>query len=238
MRRDHRHVYIDWEGTNRPRVDVIREMHASGVPVADIARRLGVLYQTVYMAVRAVHRSDTESVIARPPDQPGSVDAVLLGCVSQKQATPMAAKDLYRSELFRRRRLWAEASGKPWWIVSAEYGLVDPDEVIAPYDTRIAKPSARRPSTACRACRFAPGGAVGGPRWQDSRTSRWRGVLPGNRSRTPAAWREDRSASRGPSIWRAAPLVWGASRVDPRWSLLNPRGPRCPGEPDRRREGD
>lgn len=139
MRRDHRHVYIEWAGTSRPRVEVIRELHASGVPVADIARRLGVPYQTVYMAVRAAHRSDMESVIARPPDQPSNVDAVLLGCVSQKQATPMAAKDLYRSELFRRRRLWAEASGKPWWIVSAEYGLVDPDEVIAPYDTRIAR---------------------------------------------------------------------------------------------------
>lgn len=51
----------------------------------------------------------------------------------------MAAKDLYRSELFRRRRLYAEASGRPWWIVSTEYGLVDPDEVIVPYDTRIVR---------------------------------------------------------------------------------------------------
>jgi hypothetical protein len=57
----------------------------------------------------------------------------------------MAAKDLYRSELFRRRRLWAEASDVPWWIFSAEYGLVQPDQVIEPYDTRIGRlsPAAR-----------------------------------------------------------------------------------------------
>lgn len=29
------------------------------------------------------------------------------------------------SELFRRRRLYAESSGKPWFIVSALHGLVD-----------------------------------------------------------------------------------------------------------------
>ncbi len=62
-----------------------------------------------------------------------------MGCVSQKNETARAAKDLYRSELFRRRRLWAEASDVPWWIFSAEYGLVQPDQVIEPYDTRIGR---------------------------------------------------------------------------------------------------
>lgn len=70
---------------------------------------------------------------------PAHVDAILIGCVSQKNTDPMPAKDLYRSELFRRRRLWAEASRRPWWIVSAEYGLVGPDQVVAPYDTRIGR---------------------------------------------------------------------------------------------------
>ena len=36
-----------------------------------------------------------------------------------------------------------EASLHPWWIVSAKYGLVAPDEVIDPYDVRMARlPSA------------------------------------------------------------------------------------------------
>jgi hypothetical protein len=130
-------VYIIWEGTRRPRLEVIRELYAAGVPTAEIARRLGVIYQTVYVAIRHEPRaaSATPPRHAEPLPSP---DAVLVGCVSQKNDTPMPAKDLYRSELFRRRRLWAEALGKPWWIVSAEYGLVDPNEPIAPYDTRIA----------------------------------------------------------------------------------------------------
>jgi hypothetical protein len=65
------------------------------------------------------------------------VDAILIGCVSQKESFAAPAKDLYRSELFRRRRLFAEHSGHRWWVLSAEYGLVDPDRVVEPYDTRI-----------------------------------------------------------------------------------------------------
>lgn len=135
---DGRLVMIEWEGRRRPRLDVIRELFDAGVPVADIARRLGVRYQIVYMAVRGQTRpgnADRRGDLTSPLTEP---DAILVGCVSQKNTDPAPAKDLYRSELFRRRRLWAEASHRPWWIVSAEYGLVAPDEVIAPYDTRIA----------------------------------------------------------------------------------------------------
>ena len=140
---DGRLVFVEWRGRRRPRRDVILELAESGVPVAEIARRLDVRYQIVYMtlhpqpAVRPIPA--VPSPAPRVPEPAGSPDAILLGCVSQKNASPMAAKDLYRSELFRRRRRYAEASGRPWWIVSAEYGLVHPDRVIAPYDTRIAR---------------------------------------------------------------------------------------------------
>ncbi len=139
--KDGRLVLVEWEGRRRPRRDVILELAAAGVPVAEIARRLDVRYQIVYMtlhpqpSLRPIPVALTAAPPAPAPISPP--DAVLLGCVSQKNASPMAAKDLYRSELFRRRRRYAEASGRPWWIVSAEYGLVDPERVIAPYDTRI-----------------------------------------------------------------------------------------------------
>lgn len=141
--RDGRLVVIEWDGQRRPRRDVILELHVAGLPVAEIARRLGVAYQIVYMTLHP-----QPSVRPRPAAPPSAAplpassrppDAVLIGCVSQKNTTPMAAKDLYRSALFLRRRRYAEAAGAPWWIVSAEYGLVGPDEVIAPYDTRIAR---------------------------------------------------------------------------------------------------
>jgi hypothetical protein len=139
---DGRLVMIEWQGRRRPRLDVIRELFAAGMPVADIARRLGVKYQIVYMAVRGHARPATADRRGDPISTLAEPDAILVGCVSQKNTDPAPAKDLYRSELFRRRRLWAEASKRPWWIVSAEYGLVAPDEVIAPYDTRIAALSA------------------------------------------------------------------------------------------------
>ncbi len=63
--------------------------------------------------------------------------ALLIGCVATKAAGPRPAKDLYTSELFRGRRAYAEASGKPWVILSAKHGVVDPDEVLEPYEQRV-----------------------------------------------------------------------------------------------------
>ena len=65
-----------------------------------------------------------------------------MGCVSRKEASARPAKDLYRTELFRRRRAYAEASGHPWLIISALHGIVDPDAVIEPYDVRLTDLSA------------------------------------------------------------------------------------------------
>jgi hypothetical protein len=59
---------------------------------------------------------------------------VVIGCVAGKRATASPARDLYQSTLFRGRRAYAEAAGKPWFIMSALYGLIDPDEVVTPYD--------------------------------------------------------------------------------------------------------
>jgi len=64
----------------------------------------------------------------------GRPDLVLIGCVKSKLDHPAQAKDLYTSALFRKERAYAEASGQPWFILSAQHGLVSPDEVIEPYD--------------------------------------------------------------------------------------------------------
>lgn len=59
---------------------------------------------------------------------------VLISCVKTKQRQPCAAKDMYVSVLFGKERAYAEASGLPWFILSAEYGLVAPDEWVSPYE--------------------------------------------------------------------------------------------------------
>lgn len=61
-------------------------------------------------------------------------DLVLVGCVKTKRPTTSAAKELYNSPLWRCRRAYAERLGRPWFILSAKHGLLDPDERIDPYD--------------------------------------------------------------------------------------------------------
>ena len=58
----------------------------------------------------------------------------LVSCVSKKLPHPAPARDLYTSPLFCKARSYVERTGCPWFVLSAKYGLVDPDEVIAPYD--------------------------------------------------------------------------------------------------------
>ncbi len=66
--------------------------------------------------------------------QPRALTVYLVSCVSQKRDHACEARDLYVSDLFRKSRRFAEGSGCPWFILSVEYGLVAPGQVIAPYD--------------------------------------------------------------------------------------------------------
>jgi hypothetical protein len=61
-------------------------------------------------------------------------DVVLVACARQKGKEPAPAKDLYTSSLFSKARAYAEASGAMWFVLSAQHGLVSPDEVLEPYD--------------------------------------------------------------------------------------------------------
>jgi uncharacterized HhH-GPD family protein len=66
-------------------------------------------------------------------------DAIILGCVKTKRSSRAKAKDLYVSSMFAKRRRYAESAGLPWFIFSAEHGIIDPEVVIAPYDVAMAK---------------------------------------------------------------------------------------------------
>ena len=58
----------------------------------------------------------------------------LISCVSQKTPYRAPARDLYVSPLFQKARAYVLKSGSPWFILSAEHGLVHPDDVLAPYE--------------------------------------------------------------------------------------------------------
>lgn len=59
---------------------------------------------------------------------------VLVGCVKSKREHGDLAKDLYISDYFAKMRAYAETSGLPWFILSAEHGLVSPETWLEPYD--------------------------------------------------------------------------------------------------------
>ena len=68
---------------------------------------------------------------------------ILVGCGKTKLTTPAAAKDLYVGPLFKARRAFAEASGCPWFVLSALHHIVPPDRILEPYDYTIAKDKGR-----------------------------------------------------------------------------------------------
>jgi hypothetical protein len=61
---------------------------------------------------------------APTPLESASVDVVLVTCVKSKRSRPAAAKELYISPLFQKQRAYVEQTGLPWFILSAEHGLV------------------------------------------------------------------------------------------------------------------
>lgn len=74
----------------------------------------------------------------RPPTDNVHADVVLVGCVKTKLDRPAPARDLYTSSLFRKERSYAEAAGVPWFVLSAQHGLVAPTTVVEPYDLRLS----------------------------------------------------------------------------------------------------
>ncbi|CAE6887948.1 DUF6884 domain-containing protein [Paraburkholderia domus] len=58
----------------------------------------------------------------------------LVSCVGKKLDRASPAKDLYGSTLFRLARRYVERRQGVWFILSAKYGLVAPDQRVEPYD--------------------------------------------------------------------------------------------------------
>jgi hypothetical protein len=77
-------------------------------------------------------RKNVSGPVALASERPA--DLVLVGCVKSKLVHGAPAKDLYVSDYFVKMRSYAEASGLPWFILSAEHGLVSPGEWLEPYE--------------------------------------------------------------------------------------------------------
>ena len=67
---------------------------------------------------------------------------ILIGCVKSKRQGDWPARDVYDSPLWRARRDYADRSGVPWYVFSAKFGLLDPNERIDWYDVTMSDLSA------------------------------------------------------------------------------------------------
>jgi hypothetical protein len=68
----------------------------------------------------------------------------IVGCGKAKRSEPCEARDLYTSTLFTLSRRYAETCDE-WRIVSALHGLLRPEDVLGPYELRLAQmPTARK----------------------------------------------------------------------------------------------
>jgi hypothetical protein len=71
-----------------------------------------------------------------------SLTIALIGCSKVKAKADIygyiPARDLYISELFKKRVAHVEARGLPWYIISAKSGLLKPTVSIRPYDKTFA----------------------------------------------------------------------------------------------------
>jgi len=75
----------------------------------------------------------------------------LVACVKTKASTPRPAGDLYTSDLFAKASAYAEKISDAWYILSAKYGLVGPNEIIAPYEKTLRQmPIAQRKAWAAQ----------------------------------------------------------------------------------------
>ena len=70
--------------------------------------------------------------------QPTRPDVVLVEDSRQQGDQAAPAEDLFTGEVFVRARTYARATGAPWFVLSAEYGLLSPDQVVGPYERSIA----------------------------------------------------------------------------------------------------
>jgi hypothetical protein len=63
---------------------------------------------------------------------------LLIGSSGATSPVPVPVDELFRSAGFARAREHAVRSDLPWFVLSAKHGLLDPGDVVAPFDVQLA----------------------------------------------------------------------------------------------------
>src|SRR5262245_20543049 len=64
-------------------------------------------------------------------------DIALIACARRKGAEPAPARELYTSPLFQLAAPYCDAACDCWFVLSARHGLVEPTQLLAPYDASL-----------------------------------------------------------------------------------------------------
>lgn len=73
------------------------------------------------------------------PEKVMATRVALVSCVKSKRESESPARDLYTSPLFVGMRRYAEQHADAWFILSAEHGVLAPDQLVAPYEKTLNK---------------------------------------------------------------------------------------------------
>lgn len=65
----------------------------------------------------------------------------LVSCVKSKLSSAAPAHELYTSQLFSGMSRYAQRNAAKWFILSAEHGLLRPEQIITPYEKTLNKMS-------------------------------------------------------------------------------------------------
>ena len=84
--------------------------------------------------------AETDGADAPPREAPARV--VLVASSGAHGSAPVPVATLFQSPGFATARAHAERSGLPWFVLSAKHGLLDPGDVVSPYDVQIDERSA------------------------------------------------------------------------------------------------
>ena len=218
-----RAALINWISARRPDVGIasiathIQFATAnSGSPATPVRRAHPVLRRVDRGLYERYRVSAAETPVGEAP-----VRVVLVASSGAHGPAPVPVATLFRSPGFANARAQAEQLRLPWFVLSAKHGLLDPGDVVSPYDVQIDERSASYRAAwgewvVAQLSERVP--ARGGHR----RGARRRRLRPAAAPAAVPPWRIPRSAAPG-LVARA-----GARRCAE--LRRPPRGPGCAGE--------
>lgn len=158
-------AHVRWEGKDvavfsgenaendaeRLRLTLIARQEAKGMREYGKLMAAGRVEEAAELLARIEQRAELDraaaSAIERHQEQQDArpwLDAItvaLVSCGKSKASEPRPARELYTGGLFRASYEWATRHADRVFILSAKHGLVEPEQVIAPYDHKLSEKS-------------------------------------------------------------------------------------------------